>query len=204
MTDSPLIDLSLRCLSCNRPLPQALFNQPELNPCPQCGRPIQLEVFPAFYQPAVRGRDGDAVLVEGEASCFYHPQKKVAVPCEACGRFLCALCDCELHGKHFCPACLETGKQKGRIEKLQNQRTLYDSIALSLAIYPIAFIITIYFTCITAPLALFISLRHWNTPSSVLRQSKIRHVLAIALSLLQLAGWAVLVYFLTRSTRNRG
>jgi hypothetical protein len=95
-------------------------------------------VFRAFFQPVPRGRDGDPVLIEGEASCFYHPQKKAAVPCEACGRFLCALCDCELHGKHFCPACLETGKQKGKIQKLESQRTLYDNIALALAVYPVA------------------------------------------------------------------
>src|SRR5579859_7190467 len=123
------MEATLQCPACSAPMPGALFNQPELKPCPQCGRLCQIEVFPALFQPVVHGRDGEPLLIEGEASCFYHVQKKAIVPCEACGRFLCALCDCELHGKHFCPACLETGKQKGRIEKLENQRTLYDSIA---------------------------------------------------------------------------
>jgi len=197
-------DSTLRCLSCGAPVPELLFNQAELEPCPQCGRRVQVEVFRAFFQPVLRGRDGDPVLVEGEASCFYHPQKRASVPCEACGRFLCALCDCELHGKHFCPACLEIGKQKGRIEKLENQRTLYDNIALALAVYPVASVIGIYFTIITAPIALYISIRHWNTPTSVVRLGKIRHVLAVLLSVLELAGWAVLVYFLTVKSRNRG
>jgi hypothetical protein len=161
-------------------------------------------VFRAFFQPVPRGRDGDPVLIEGEASCFYHPQKKAAVPCEACGRFLCALCDCELHGKHFCPACLETGKQKGKIQKLESQRTLYDNIALALAVYPVALVFGIYFTCITAPMSLYMAFRHWHAPSSVVRQNKIRYVLAIVLSALELAAWAVLVYFLTMRSRNRG
>ena len=198
------MDATLQCLSCSAPVPDLLFNQTELKPCPQCGRLFQIEVFRAFFQPVIRGRDGDPVLLQGEASCFFHPQKKAAVPCEGCGRFLCALCDCELHGKHFCPACLETGKQKGRIEKLENQRTLYDNIALALAVYPVALVFGIYFTCITAPMSLYIAFRHWSAPGSVVRNSKIRHVLAISLSVLELAGWAVLLYFLTRSSKSRG
>src|SRR5579859_3521295 len=198
------MEATLQCPACSAPMPGALFNQPELKPCPQCGRLCQIEVFPALFQPVVHGRDGEPLLIEGEASCFYHVQKKAIVPCEACGRFLCALCDCELHGKHFCPACLETGKQKGRIEKLENQRTLYDSIALALAVYPVALIFGIYFTCITAPMSLYMAIRHWNAPSSIVRQSKIRHILAISLSALELAGWAVLLYFLTSNSRNRG
>lgn len=194
----------LPCVSCNAPLPELLFNQVELKACPQCGRQFQAEVFPAFFQPVLRGRSGDPILVEGEASCYYHPQKKAAVPCEGCGRFLCALCDCELHGKHFCPTCLEIGKQKGKIQKLENQRTLYDNIALALAVYPVALVFGIYFTCITAPMALFMSFRHWNKPSSIVRQNKVRYVLAIVLSLLELAGWVVLIYFLTTRTKNRG
>jgi hypothetical protein len=198
------MDSTLRCLSCSTAVPEVLFNQPEPKPCPQCGRLFQVEVFPAFFQPILRGRDGDPVLIEGEASCFYHPQKKATVPCEACGRFLCALCDCELHGKHFCPGCLQTGKQKGKIQKLENQRTLYDNIALALAVYPVVLLFGIYFTCITAPMALYISIRHWKTPSSVVRQSKARHVLAMIFSTLQLTGWAVLIFFLIRSSNHRG
>lgn len=198
------MDSPLRCLSCSAPVPEVLFNQPEPQPCAQCGRLFQAEVFPAFFQPVMRGRDGDPLLVEGEASCFYHPQKKAAMTCDACGRFLCALCDCELHGKHFCPACLETGKQKGKIQKLENQRTLYDNIALALAVYPVALLFGIYFTCITAPMSLYLSFRHWNSPSSVVRQTRIRYVLAIILSTLELAAWAVLLYFLTMRSKHRG
>ena len=90
--------------------------------------------FPCAVPAATRGRRGEAVMVEGESSCFYHPQKKAVVPCQGCGRFLCALCDCGLHGEHFCPACLEVGRQKGRITRLESQRTLYDAIALAVAV----------------------------------------------------------------------
>src|SRR5438128_1733856 len=97
------------CSRCNAPLPETLFNRQEFAPCPSCASLLQVEIFSAFFRPLAQGRPGETLLVETESSCFYHPQKKAVVPCDACGRFLCALCDCELQGKHFCPACLETG-----------------------------------------------------------------------------------------------
>src|SRR2546427_7131247 len=143
----------LPCPKCNAALPQSVFNRAELLPCPACAAPLQVEIFPALFRTTARGRDGEALLLEGEASCFYHPQKKAALPCQGCGRFLCALCDCELHGQHFCPACLETGRKKRKIKSLENERTLYDSIALSLAVLPVLITFFIYFTFITAPAA---------------------------------------------------
>jgi hypothetical protein len=191
----------LQCSSCSTPLTENLFNQPELTPCTQCGCLFQVEVFPSFFKPVVHGRDGDPIMVADEASCFYHPQKKAALPCEACGRFLCALCDCELHGKHYCPNCLEAGRQRGKIQKLENQRTLYDNIALALALYPVVLLFGIYFTCITAPMALYVAIRRWNAPGSIVHRTKIRFVLAIVLSVVELGGWAALIYFLTARSK---
>jgi hypothetical protein len=170
-----------------------VFNQPEFGPCPACGVLLQVEVFPALFRKISTGRSGEAIMVEGESSCFYHPQKKAVLPCDGCGRFLCALCDCLFDGRHFCPACLETGKSKGKIQNLENQRTLYDGIALALAIFPM---IIFYFTIITAPMALFVAIRYWKAPQSILRRTKIRFIAAIVVSLLQIAGWITLFIFL--------
>jgi hypothetical protein len=140
------------------------------------------------------GRDGEAVVVENEASCFYHPQKKAVLPCEGCGRFLCALCDCELHGQHFCPACLETGKKKGKIKRLENERVLYDDLALALAVLPL---LIFYFTLVTAPIALYIAIRYWNSPRSIVRrQTHWRFVIAIIFATLEIAGWGIGIYLI--------
>src|SRR5437870_464361 len=192
---------SLLCTKCKAPLPETLINRPELTPCPSCAAPLQVEVFPALFRPVVTGRDGEAVLVEGESTCFYHPQKKAVLPCEGCGRFLCALCDCELHGQHFCPACLEVGRKKGRIKSLENQRTLYDSIALSLALAPL---LIFYFTIVTAPMALYFSIRYWNAPRSIVHRTKVRYVFAIIFALLQIVGWGVGIYFIVQSSKSHG
>ena len=189
------------CPGCRTPLGEGMFNHPDLTPCPACGAPVQVEVFPALFRPAARGRDGETLMVEGESSCFYHPQKKAVVPCQGCGRFLCALCDCELHGEHFCPACLEVGRQKGRITRLEDQRTLYDGIALSLAILPL---LIFYFTIVTAPIALYIAIRYWNAPRSVVHRTRIRLVVAIVLATLQIVGWGVGGYFLLTAVRSHG
>src|SRR5437868_2848158 len=137
-----------QCPRCRTPLAEGMLNRAEVLPCPRCAAPLQVEIFPALFRPFAAGRDGETVLVEGESSCFYHPQKKAVLPCEGCGRFLCALCDCDLHGQHFCPVCLEVGRKKGKIKSLENQRTLYDSIALSLAIVPM---LILHIDFITAP-----------------------------------------------------
>jgi hypothetical protein len=186
----------VQCPKCHAWLLEGIFNQPELSPCPACGVPLQVEVFPALFRKINPGKKSEAILVEGESGCFYHPQKKAVLPCDSCGRFLCALCDCELNGRHFCPACLETGKTKGKIKSLDQGRTLYDSLALSLAIYPM---LIFYFTLLTAPMALFTAIRYWRAPRSLVRRTKIRFVAAIIISLLQIAGWGIFfIVFLTR------
>ena len=128
-------------------------------------------------------------MLEGESSCFYHPQKKATVPCAACGRFLCAMCDCLLDGEHFCPSCLEAGKSKGKIKSLDNRRMRYDNIALGLAAAPI---LIFYFTILTAPLTLYVVIRYWKAPRSLVGRNSFRFVLAAILAVLEIAGWAAI------------
>jgi len=178
------------CPKCQTRLLDGVFNRAELEPCPNCAAPLQIEVFPAFFRKITPGPPAQAVMLEGESSCFFHPQKKAVVPCGGCGRFLCALCDCEFAGEHFCPACLETGKSKGRIKALDNSRTRYDSIALALALLPV---LIFYFTLITAPMTLFVAIRYWKAPRSVVRRTRIRFSIALLIALVQIVGWSIFI-----------
>ncbi|MEO8429111.1 MAG: hypothetical protein ABI651_18625, partial [Verrucomicrobiota bacterium] len=134
---------------------------------------------------------GEMILTESEAGCFYHPQKRAIIPCHACGRFLCGLCDVELQGQHLCPVCLESGSRKGKLTSLEHHRILYDSAALSVAILPI---LVWPLTVFTGPMAMFMGFRYWNAPSSVVPRTKIRLVLAILIGLIQIVLWGVLIY----------
>ena len=188
--------MSAVVVSCPRCFAPLTRTTPTTGDRPQCGRCLsvfELEVFPAFFRPQSQAAEAERVLVEGESSCFNHADKKAVVPCHGCGRFLCALCDCELHGEHFCPACLEAGSSKGKIKSLENRRTRHDSIALALAIAPM---LIFYITVVTAPLTLYVVIRHWNTPLSVVRHSRVRFVIAAVIASLQILGWIVIILFL--------
>lgn len=182
----------IHCPKCQAALSQTAFNRDEFAPCPSCSAALQIEIFPAMFRRAESGRTGEAIMLEGEASCFFHPQKKAVLPCEACGRFLCALCDCEHQGQHLCPSCLETGRTKGRIKSLENKRIRYDNMAFLVAI--IAFLPPIiYFSFITAPATLYIAIRHWRSPLGLTQRSRIKLVIAAVIASLQIAGWAALL-----------
>jgi hypothetical protein len=183
----------IQCPKCRATLMEDVFNLPDLVPCPTCATPLQVEVFPALFRKIAPGQKAEAVLVEGESSCFYHPQKKAVQPCEGCGRFLCALCDCELAGQHFCPTCLDVGKSKGKIQSLHNHRTRHESIALSLAILSVLLFFTIIIPPILALISLFIAIRYWKGPQSAVGSHRARMILAI---LVALAGIATVTAFI--------
>jgi hypothetical protein len=189
------------CTNCDAQLPLAGLNSGALFTCANCGSQLEAEVFPAFFKSIAAGKSGEATLEETEASCFYHPQKKAVLPCDACGRFMCALCDCDLNGQHICPSCLEAGRTKGKIKNLENKRVVYDHMALMLAIG--AFIPPfIYFAWLMAPLAIYLSIRHWKTPGSIMRRTKVVFVFAIIIALLDIAVMIGLILLIVTAMRH--
>jgi hypothetical protein len=158
--------------------------------CPACRSFIQLEIFPAFFKTADPVSAGETLMEDGLASCFYHEKKKAVVHCDACGRFLCALCDLEMDGKHYCPACLQSRKTRSELPQLENRRTLYDSAALSLSAIPIFWFVGF----ITAPIAIYLAILSFYRPSSIVPRTRVRAWLAIVLALAQLLFWSWAIY----------
>ncbi len=176
------------CGQCQSSLPESFYNQAGFLPCPHCETPVRALVFPAASRPMPQGVLGEDILTPDEAGCFYHPTKRAAISCEACGRFLCHLCDCAIGGQHLCPACLETGRTEGKLKALETSQLRWDNIALALAIVPLLFF---YATLITAPAAIYLAIRHFNAPGRIPPLSKLRFVIAVVLSLLQITGWLI-------------
>jgi len=176
------------CPKCRVPLSPAQFNVGEFSPCPNCRAPLWVEVFNALFRPALTGAAGATVMVEGESTCFYHERKQAVVVCDSCGRFLCALCDCPLNGRHYCPPCLEAGDTKRSIEHLEKSRMLYGRQALILAILPLF---------ITGIAALFIALRRWKAPGSLVAPQPWIMPTALTLAILQTLGFLFLFGFLS-------
>lgn len=147
-------------------------------------------VFPAYRRPCARGKTAEAIGATEDAGCFYHPQSRAAIPCDICGRFLCALCDIELNGEHVCPACVETGRKKSLRPGLDGDRVLYGRIALLIALLPL---LIWPFTIITGPAAVFMGLYGWTKKGRITGGGHAGHVIAILLGLAQTAIWAMVI-----------
>jgi hypothetical protein len=189
----PMSGHSVVCTKCSTPLPPGALNTDDLTVCPACGVSLQAMVFPAFFRTINPGSAGEKVLADTDAGCFYHPQKKAVIPCDNCGRFLCALCDVELDGRHLCPSCLESGEKKGRLKSLEKSNLLMDDIALAVAVLPLLFW---PLTLLTAPTSIFLCIRYWRTRLSILPRTRLRFLAAFIFASLQILGWSVALYFL--------
>ncbi len=183
------------CSGCRGILPAGMFNLGSFAACPSCSAPLRVEVFPAlFRQNDVKAAE---TLVEGESSCFYHPQKRAVVPCDGCGRFLCSLCELDFNGQHLCPSCLESGKKKEKLETLTNERVRYDRVALGTALLPA---LCLWPSIIGAPIALYIAIRYRNRPTSVTNPTKVWYTIAAVMASLEILGWiTLLIFFITKS-----
>jgi len=183
------------CTQCQTPLPMGNLGTREFSACPACSAPLLVRVFPALFHRAQPGSSGERITESGQAACFYHPNKAAHVPCDACGRFICALCDVELHGQHLCPSCVETGRRKGALTTFENRRVLWDNIALGVAVLPIATLFFWWASIVTAPVAIFLAILGWRKPASLAPRTKVRFYMAVLFSLLVLGGWAIMFYF---------
>jgi hypothetical protein len=161
---------------------------------------VIVAVFPALHRKSSQGQGGEIILIEGEAACFYHHEKRAVHPCDACGRFLCALCCITVNQTKVCPACFETGHKKGTLEGVASRRKLYDSAALSLALIP-PLLTCGFATPLSAPAAIAVAVYGWNRTSSVVPRGRIRAVLAVVLGIVEIAllGVAAVAYYRTRS-----
>lgn len=99
----------------------------------------------------------------------------------------------------MCPDCLQRNVSTERIDTLINRRTRYDSIALYLALFPM---LLFYLTVFTAPVALFIAIRYWKAPGSIVSRIRWRMPLAATVSALQISGWLILLITVVAAIRG--
>jgi hypothetical protein len=178
---------TLACDRCRRPFPPELLGGAE-GRCDGCGREARLEVFPALLRGVAAGAAASAVLTD-EAACFHHPAKQAVAACESCGRFLCALCDLEVHGVHYCSACLEQSRKKGRTVH-RRDAIRYDRLALMLATVPCLFVLP---TLLTAPTTIGVVLFGWRRQNSLVSRGRAGFLVSLVLALLQIGLWVTIV-----------
>ncbi len=185
----------IACTNCNSPLPEESYSNAEFINCSFCKLPVMVNVFPALFRGPEKGMSGQSVIQDNESSCFFHPAKRAVTPCEICGRFLCSLCEIDFNNQKVCSSCIESGKKKLVLVNLETKRRLYDNIALFLAVFPM---LLVWPTLVTAPFSIFLSIRHWKSPTSIIHRTKARFIFAILISTAQLVGWGLVIIWGTK------
>ncbi|NLV40090.1 MAG: hypothetical protein GXY15_02530 [Candidatus Hydrogenedentes bacterium] len=180
-----------RCANCRLSFEASLKDARMLVFCPGCGARQDLWLFPALARPAPARPDAGAVVLTDESTCFHHSEKRAEAVCDACGCFLCALCDIEAPGGgHYCPACHAKGEAGLAKVRERSGQMLYDEVALTMAL--ISTLIP-YFSPFTAPVVLYIVFKYWSKPLSAVPRGRWRFVVALLLAMLQLVGILFLI-----------
>lgn len=191
---------AVRCTKCFSALPPDLLEVGGPCACPICRAALELLVFPAIHRHIGPGATAEVALLDGESTCFFHPEKKASVVCGGCGRFLCALCDVPVGGQHLCPKCVETGQAKKTLTTFEKYRTSYPSLALSCAFFPI---LVWPVTLLTAPATVFLVLLTWGKPPGVTgRRRRGAMLLALGMALAQCLAWAALFFGIYQAGNN--
>jgi hypothetical protein len=170
-----------------------------LRTCRDCGHVIDYLLF-----PAARGKarvDGGALRAEGESACFNHPHKRAEHECEACGKFLCALCAVQVGAHRICPECLHAGRKARDRQAAQRMASLGDAFvqerfvpgaaATSLVVIGL---LLFFIAGLTAPLAIYFGIRGLGKQGSLVETHRTRAIVGIVLGVLQLGLWCIMVY----------
>jgi len=83
--------------------------------------------------------------------------------------------------RHICPSCIQSAQGHAGASELDAHRVRYDSLALALAIVP---------TIVTPAVSVYLAVRYWSAPMSLVHSSRIRWVLALLASAGQTGFWA--------------
>ncbi|MCK5844555.1 MAG: hypothetical protein KAG97_07600, partial [Victivallales bacterium] len=104
--------IKLCCAKCGAAINSVVLKQDAPYKCPLCLNLQHTELFPALFSEVEKGRTPEKALINEDARCFNHPDKVAVEPCSECGIFLCALCDIDVDGVHFCSKCFKNKKRE--------------------------------------------------------------------------------------------
>lgn len=185
------------CVYCNQPLAAAQLRTGGAVQCVRCHRSSIVLALPCLFEnpgakPPPPPVDPPA---EGEAACFYSPNRKATKECNHCGVLMSDIWSAQWGAQSICLKCLDHLREKTKDARFQTSRRLWDNITLLLALLP--FTIFLYWIVpFSAPAALFVGIYHWNSPRSLVPRSRFRLVAGLfvafaelAAIVLAIAGW---------------
>jgi len=162
----------------------------------RCGVEARALVYPAILR-VCEASAGEAIQAAGEAACFAHDDKRAVASCDSCGRFVCALCRIEWGSRVLCPACLNSAEKRSAL--LVRSRIMFDTMALATALASV-FLFTL--SILTAPISIYLAIRSFRAPRSLVPRAMWRAWVALTVSVLELGGWAWLLVYTIVLARN--
>ena len=180
----------LACPECGMELKAAFLESSEYRDCQVCGSELSVMPYPAYYAPAAAIRTAELYRQDGEAACFHHEGKRAVAGCLRCGKFLCRLCRVDAGAEVLCPECLLAGGKAGTDRRLETTRKLWDSMALIVAVASWGLIWT---SILGAPAAIYLVLRYWKQPPSLVGGWRWQRWAALAVGLGTIAIWVFTV-----------
>jgi hypothetical protein len=133
--------------------------------------------------------------IEGGAACFNCPERKAVSVCEDCGSYLCGGCQADWFGRLLCLNCIHARREVRRDPDFRPHATIHDNVALMIMLIPLVAIpfYGIFLAMITAPVSLFLVVRHRKSPRGIVPRGPARLIAAGVLSILLMTAGAGLV-----------
>jgi hypothetical protein len=162
--------------------------------CRWCRREVWLHCFPAAESLPV-SRSGSELALDGEATCFHCQERRAVSVCEGCGCYLCEACQADWFGRKLCLACIHANREVRGALEFRPQATIYDNVALMIMLIPLLIVpfYGAFFAMMTAPVSLFLLVRHRKSLRGMVPRGPFRTVAAASLAILLLAGGVALI-----------
>jgi hypothetical protein len=158
------------------------------------------DLFPAFFHDLEPPKPAELIEAEDQASCFYHEGKQAELACEECGRFICATCEVKMHSRRLCPGCVERLYDEMEWPRLINSVYQWDSLALTVSV--LTMLCCQFLGLFTLPFSIFVTIKYWNTPMSILPRSRWRFLAAIFCSTIATALSIGMIYMIIKDIQN--
>ncbi|HRQ91049.1 MAG TPA: hypothetical protein PLA50_19825, partial [Bacteroidia bacterium] len=176
----------LQCPVCRSPLgvPRGLASAEER--CPVCRAEVGLTLFPRLFGDFVEAKA--EVPSEGStATCSFYPELQAEVVCDECGCFLSYRAATNWAGRDLCLPCLHRLREVEKSAEFIGRTQLHDRRALALVTWLAPF------SLFTAPIALFLLLRHRGKREGFVPRGGWVWWCALVLSVGWLAAWLLLL-----------
>jgi hypothetical protein len=196
------VRVRLACPRCEGPMEVSALMPGAATMCFACRTAVHVLVFPRALAYRSSGEAGPPSQPE-QARCYFHEERTAEAPCQACGRFVCQLCQVEIEGRRLCPECFNRRADDGSLLSMRTREVRHDSLAAQLGWVWIPFVTFLIPLPVCAISVLYLTIRYYKEPSrSVIPRRPWRFWLGIAGGVVAPLAGAVWIAYIIAAVRR--